>query len=375
MVQAPATALLVDLGPGRRAQSGAGPAHRRHRRRCDPAGRRSSARAWPTRQMRRFKADPAQHGQGLRHRPVGLVAPPELFLRMACGWLAYPVIAFDPRPARGASLALIAPGRDVRPAALRHRRAAAGGRHGRSPRATPTAATRRASAPSCPARRTPARPETSHERRRRRHHRLRSARPCPTPSPRRRSSSWSASAAKRKLARATPATTPPSPARWPRVPIAEHTEAANDQHYEVPADFFELVLGPRLKYSCCLYATGAETPGRGRGRAPWPRPAPTPTCADGQDILELGCGWGSLSLWMAEHYPERRASPRSPTPPPSAPTSRPRRRSAASPTCSVDHRRHERLRHRRRVRPRRLGGDVRAHGQLARPAGPRRAAG
>ena len=88
-------------------------------------------------------------------------------------------------------------------------------------------------------------------------------------------------------------------------PIAEHTEAANAQHYEVPAAFFAEVLGPRRKYSCCLYA-GPET-----SLAEAEEAALAETCrhadlCDGQAILELGCGWGSLSLWMAERYPTAR---------------------------------------------------------------------
>ncbi len=84
-------------------------------------------------------------------------------------------------------------------------------------------------------------------------------------------------------------------------PIAEHTRAANEQHYEVPAAFFQACLGPRLKYSSCLYRTGKET------LADAEEIALTETCEhakleDGQHILELGCGWGSLSLWMAQHY-------------------------------------------------------------------------
>ncbi len=86
-------------------------------------------------------------------------------------------------------------------------------------------------------------------------------------------------------------------------PVAEHTDAANAQHYEVPAAFFERVLGPRLKYSCCRYPTGVES------LAEAEEIALAETCEhadlqDGQALLELGCGWGSLSLWMAEHYPK-----------------------------------------------------------------------
>ena len=87
--------------------------------------------------------------------------------------------------------------------------------------------------------------------------------------------------------------------------IAEHVEAANAQHYELPPEFFRLCLGPRLKYSCCLYPAGAET------LAEAEESALAETCAhagltDGHRILELGCGWGSLTLWMAERYPNAR---------------------------------------------------------------------
>jgi len=85
-------------------------------------------------------------------------------------------------------------------------------------------------------------------------------------------------------------------------PIAQHTEAANAQHYEVPAYFFRLVLGPQRKYSCCLYEDGAETLADAEERA-LQVTAEHADLADGQRILELGCGWGSLSLWMAERFP------------------------------------------------------------------------
>jgi cyclopropane-fatty-acyl-phospholipid synthase len=88
-------------------------------------------------------------------------------------------------------------------------------------------------------------------------------------------------------------------------PIALDVQAANEQHYELPAAFFEHILGPRLKYSSCLYPTGRETLAEAEIMAL------AETCAhadltDGQDILELGCGWGSLSLWMAESLPNAR---------------------------------------------------------------------
>ncbi len=88
-------------------------------------------------------------------------------------------------------------------------------------------------------------------------------------------------------------------------PIAEHADAANAQHYELPEAFFGLVLGPHRKYSSCLYAAATDTLEQAEANAL------RETCAhadlrDGQNILELGCGWGSLSLWMASHYPNAR---------------------------------------------------------------------
>ncbi len=85
-------------------------------------------------------------------------------------------------------------------------------------------------------------------------------------------------------------------------PIARTPEAANAQHYELPAVFFGAVLGPRRKYSCCLYTDGAETLAEAETRA-LAVTAHNAALADGQHILELGCGWGSLSLWMAERFP------------------------------------------------------------------------
>jgi cyclopropane-fatty-acyl-phospholipid synthase len=85
-------------------------------------------------------------------------------------------------------------------------------------------------------------------------------------------------------------------------PLAEHTAAANEQHYEVPTAFYQWCLGPRLKYSSALFPRGDETLAEAemhmlalyveRG-----------LLRDGQRILELGCGWGSLSLYLAERFP------------------------------------------------------------------------
>jgi cyclopropane-fatty-acyl-phospholipid synthase len=90
-----------------------------------------------------------------------------------------------------------------------------------------------------------------------------------------------------------------------RSPIAVETTAANTQHYEVPAEFFELVLGPRRKYSACLYSGADDTLAAAEERML------ALTCEraeirDGQRILELGCGWGSLTMWLAERYPNAR---------------------------------------------------------------------
>lgn len=88
-------------------------------------------------------------------------------------------------------------------------------------------------------------------------------------------------------------------------PIATHTAAANAQHYEIPERFFSLVLGPQRKYSCCLYDDGIATLAAAEERALLVT-ADHADLADGQRILELGCGWGSLSLWMARRYPAAR---------------------------------------------------------------------
>ncbi len=85
-------------------------------------------------------------------------------------------------------------------------------------------------------------------------------------------------------------------------PIAVQTRDANEQHYEVPTRFYQLCLGRRLKYSSGLWTDAADTLDIAEEKML------ALTCeradiADGQCILELGCGWGSLTLWMAEKYP------------------------------------------------------------------------
>jgi len=85
-------------------------------------------------------------------------------------------------------------------------------------------------------------------------------------------------------------------------PIAVQTRDANEQHYEVPTRFYQLCLGRRLKYSSGLWTPDVTTLDDAEEKML------ALTCqraelADGLRILELGCGWGSLSLWMAEKYP------------------------------------------------------------------------
>ena len=84
--------------------------------------------------------------------------------------------------------------------------------------------------------------------------------------------------------------------------IAEHTDAANAQHYEVPAAFFACVLGPNRKYSSCFYREPTSTLQEAEEEA-LRQTVEHADLADGQSILELGCGWGSLSLWMARQFP------------------------------------------------------------------------
>ncbi len=88
-------------------------------------------------------------------------------------------------------------------------------------------------------------------------------------------------------------------------PVAVDTRAANEQHYEVPPAFFEKVLGRRLKYSCCLWPPGVETLDAAE-EAMLVLTAARAELADGLDILDLGCGWGSFTLWAAEHFSQAR---------------------------------------------------------------------
>jgi cyclopropane-fatty-acyl-phospholipid synthase len=92
-------------------------------------------------------------------------------------------------------------------------------------------------------------------------------------------------------------------------PVAIETAAANEQHYEVPTEFYERVLGRHLKYSSGYFPHPDARPAANLDAAEARMLALTcerARLADGERILELGCGWGSLSLWMAANYPRAR---------------------------------------------------------------------
>jgi cyclopropane-fatty-acyl-phospholipid synthase len=88
-------------------------------------------------------------------------------------------------------------------------------------------------------------------------------------------------------------------------PVAEVPDRANEQHYEVPAAFFDIVLGPRRKYSCCWWPDGVNDLA-GAEEASLAATAERAGIGDDMDVLELGCGWGSFSLWSAERFPQSR---------------------------------------------------------------------
>lgn len=107
---------------------------------------------------------------------------------------------------------------------------------------------------------------------------------------------------------------PGSEADWIAVlesaPLAVHTDAANAQHYEIPTRYFQTVLGQHLKYSCgywpkdsASYPQGSESLDQSEA-AMLELTGERALLINGQRILELGCGWGSLSLWMAARYPK-----------------------------------------------------------------------
>jgi cyclopropane-fatty-acyl-phospholipid synthase len=89
------------------------------------------------------------------------------------------------------------------------------------------------------------------------------------------------------------------------LPIATHTREANAQHYELPPEFFGLVLGPQLKYSSCFYESDASSLAEAE-EAALEATAAHADLSDGQGILELGCGWGSFALYAAQRFPNAR---------------------------------------------------------------------
>eukprot|EP00188_Purpureofilum_apyrenoidigerum_P000065 Plantae.Rhodophyta-Purpureofilum_apyrenoidigerum.ctg1023.p1 GENE.Plantae.Rhodophyta-Purpureofilum_apyrenoidigerum.ctg1023~~Plantae.Rhodophyta-Purpureofilum_apyrenoidigerum.ctg1023.p1 ORF type:complete len:342 (-),score=62.59 Plantae.Rhodophyta-Purpureofilum_apyrenoidigerum.ctg1023:336-1361(-) len=87
--------------------------------------------------------------------------------------------------------------------------------------------------------------------------------------------------------------------------IAEQAPAANEQHYEVPTEFYLEVLGPNLKYSSCLFAND-RTSLEDAEEEMLLRTVQRCKLEDGMDVLDLGCGWGSVTLYIAKHYPKCR---------------------------------------------------------------------
>jgi cyclopropane-fatty-acyl-phospholipid synthase len=85
-------------------------------------------------------------------------------------------------------------------------------------------------------------------------------------------------------------------------PVAVETDAANRQHYEVPAAFFERILGQHLKYSCCLWSETTSTLTQAE-EAALNLVIKRSQIEDGMDVLDLGCGWGSFSLYLCQQFP------------------------------------------------------------------------
>jgi cyclopropane-fatty-acyl-phospholipid synthase len=87
-----------------------------------------------------------------------------------------------------------------------------------------------------------------------------------------------------------------------RSPIALLPDLANEQHYEVPAEFFKLALGQHRKYSCCHWGGDVANLDEAEAAA-LELTVRRAGIEDGMNVLDLGCGWGSVSLWVAEHFP------------------------------------------------------------------------
>ncbi|CAL5419509.1 unnamed protein product [Camellia sinensis] len=85
------------------------------------------------------------------------------------------------------------------------------------------------------------------------------------------------------------------------MPIAIKTETAKSQHYELPTSFFKLVPGKHLKYSCCLFTDESKTL-EDAEKAMLELYCERAQIKDGHSVLDVGCGWGSLSLYIAQKY-------------------------------------------------------------------------
>jgi len=108
-----------------------------------------------------------------------------------------------------------------------------------------------------------------------------------------------------ELARSGPAARDAFVAELRRSPVALVPDQANAQHYEWPPAFFEAVLGPRLKYSCAWFPPGVDDLAEAE-EAMLALTCERAALEDGMTVLDLGCGWGSLALWIAERYPRCR---------------------------------------------------------------------
>ena len=86
-------------------------------------------------------------------------------------------------------------------------------------------------------------------------------------------------------------------------PLAIKTDLANDQHYEVPSTFFEIMLGKALKYSCASFENGEQDLDSAE-KSMLELTMSRATIQENMKILELGCGWGSLTIAMAEKFPK-----------------------------------------------------------------------
>jgi cyclopropane-fatty-acyl-phospholipid synthase len=86
------------------------------------------------------------------------------------------------------------------------------------------------------------------------------------------------------------------------LPIAVSTKSANDQHYEVPDEFFQLLLGPKMKYSSGYWPSANTTLPESETHM-LDLYCERAGITDGMSIIDLGCGWGSLTLYVAERYP------------------------------------------------------------------------